>query len=171
MTPAQDPDQELGGPAPDTRWQAGARKSTGGENGCASVPLISPPRDTELAKTAPVVSTYTFTKPNVAPAETWSSGHRTPYGLAFSPDGRLWEVEHGLRGGDELNLIEPGKNYGWPPVLRRQLQWHANPESRHTSRTGEAGDLLDPRHRARQPHLLQRCNVPAVEGIGADRRM
>jgi glucose/arabinose dehydrogenase len=43
-------------------------------------------------------------------------GHRTPYGLAFAPDGRLWEMEHGPRGGDELNLIEPGKNYGWPLV-------------------------------------------------------
>ena len=43
-------------------------------------------------------------------------GHRTPYGLAFAPDGRLWELEHGPKGGDELNLIEPGKNYGWPLV-------------------------------------------------------
>ena len=43
-----------------------------------------------------------------------TTGHRTPYGLAFAPDGRLWEAEHGPRGGDELNLIEPGKNYGWP---------------------------------------------------------
>jgi mono/diheme cytochrome c family protein len=41
---------------------------------------------------------------------------RTPYGLAFAPDGRLWELEHGPRGGDELNLIAPGKNYGWPLV-------------------------------------------------------
>ena len=47
-------------------------------------------------------------------AETWSKGHRTPYGLAFAPDGRLWELEHGPRGGDKLNLIQPGKNYGWP---------------------------------------------------------
>lgn len=62
------------------------------------------------------MSTYTFTGPNLAPAETWSSGHRTPYGLAFAPDGRLWELEHGPRGGDELNLIEPGRNYGWPLV-------------------------------------------------------
>ena len=49
-------------------------------------------------------------------AMTWSSGHRNPYGLVFTPDGRLWEEEMGPRGGDELNLIEPGKNYGWPLV-------------------------------------------------------
>jgi uncharacterized protein (TIGR02246 family) len=63
-----------------------------------------------------VVSTYTFPGPNLTPAETWASGVRTPYGLAFSPTGELWEVEHGPRGGDELNLIEKGKNYGWPLV-------------------------------------------------------
>src|SRR6185312_1380393 len=62
------------------------------------------------------VSTYTFPGPNLTPAETWSTGHRTPYGLAFAPDGRLWELEHGPRGGDELNLIKRGKNYGWPLV-------------------------------------------------------
>jgi aldose sugar dehydrogenase len=63
--------------------------------------------------TAPVVSTYTFPGPNNTPAKTWTMGHRTPYGLAFSPTGELWEIEHGPRGGDELNLIEKGKNYGW----------------------------------------------------------
>lgn len=47
-----------------------------------------------------------------ARAMTWSSGHRNPYGLVFAPDGRLWEEEMGPKGGDELNLIEPGKNYG-----------------------------------------------------------
>jgi glucose/arabinose dehydrogenase len=41
-------------------------------------------------------------------------GHRNVLGLAFAPDGRLWATEMGPRGGDELNLIEPGKNYGWP---------------------------------------------------------
>ena len=41
-------------------------------------------------------------------------GHRNPLGLAFAPDGRLWSSEMGPRHGDELNLIEPGKNYGWP---------------------------------------------------------
>jgi len=49
-------------------------------------------------------------------AMTWSMGHRNPYGLAFTADGRLWEEEMGPRGGDELNLIQPGKNYGWPLV-------------------------------------------------------
>ncbi|WP_156818809.1 PQQ-dependent sugar dehydrogenase [Sphingomonas sp. Mn802worker] len=51
-----------------------------------------------------------------ARAMTWSSGHRNPYGLVVAPDGRLWEEEMGPKGGDELNLIEPGKNYGWPLV-------------------------------------------------------
>jgi len=63
-----------------------------------------PPRNTEIAKTASTVKTYTFPD-QTHPSETWTSGHRTPYGLAFAPDGRLWELEHGPRGGDELNLI------------------------------------------------------------------
>jgi glucose/arabinose dehydrogenase len=117
MTPAQDPNQALGKILRLTLDGKPAPGNPGaGKRGAASVPLIDPPSDTEAAKTAPVVSTYTFTGPNLAPAETWTSGHRTPYGLAFAPDGRLWEVEHGPRGGDELNLIEPGKNYGWPLV-------------------------------------------------------
>jgi glucose/arabinose dehydrogenase len=47
-------------------------------------------------------------------ATFWSIGHRNLLGLSFAPDGRLWETEMGPRGGDELNLILPGKNYGWP---------------------------------------------------------
>jgi aldose sugar dehydrogenase len=117
MTPAQDPDQELG---KILRLTLDGKPAPGnpnaGKTGAPTVPLIDPPRDTEQAKTALVVSTYTFPGPNLAPAEIWATGFRTPYGLAFAPDGRLWEVEHGPRGGDELNLIEPGKNYGWPLV-------------------------------------------------------
>ena len=117
MTPAQDPNTELG---KILRLTLDGKPAPGnpmaGKTGAATRPLIDPPKDTEAAKTAPLVSTYTMKGPNLAPAETWSSGHRTPYGLAFAPDGRLWEVEHGPRGGDELNLIEPGKNYGWPLV-------------------------------------------------------
>jgi glucose/arabinose dehydrogenase len=52
-----------------------------------------------------------------AKPEIWSYGHRNPQGLAFHPaTGRLWEHEHGPRGGDEINLIEAGKNYGWPVI-------------------------------------------------------
>ena len=117
MTPAQDPNQPVGKilhltldgkPAPGN--------PNFGKTGASTVTLTDPPRDTETAKDAKVVSTYTFTSPNLTPAETWASGVRTPYGLAFSPSGELWEVEHGPRGGDELNLIEKGKNYGWPLV-------------------------------------------------------
>jgi glucose/arabinose dehydrogenase len=117
MTPAQDPNQPLG---KILRLTLDGKPAPGnpmaGKIGAATVPVIDPPSDTETAKTAPVVRTYTFPGPNLTLAETWSMGHRTPYGLAFAPDGRLWEVEHGPRGGDELNLIEPGKNYGWPLV-------------------------------------------------------
>jgi len=49
--------------------------------------------------------------------EIWSYGHRSPQGLAFHPEtGDLWQIEHGPQGGDELNLILPGRNYGWPVI-------------------------------------------------------
>jgi aldose sugar dehydrogenase len=48
--------------------------------------------------------------------EIWSLGHRNVQAATFDPQGRLWEIEHGTRGGDELNLIQKGKNYGWPLV-------------------------------------------------------
>ena len=49
--------------------------------------------------------------------EIWSYGHRNPQGLAFHPEtGDLWATEHGPQGGDELNLIMPGVNYGWPVI-------------------------------------------------------
>ncbi|HEV2734887.1 MAG TPA: PQQ-dependent sugar dehydrogenase, partial [Longimicrobiaceae bacterium] len=46
--------------------------------------------------------------------ETWSLGHRNIQSAAFDPQGALWIVEHGTRGGDEVNRVEKGKNYGWP---------------------------------------------------------
>ncbi|MCY4497511.1 MAG: PQQ-dependent sugar dehydrogenase, partial [Rhodospirillaceae bacterium] len=49
--------------------------------------------------------------------EIWSYGHRNPQGLALDPaTGQLWSQEHGPRGGDEVNLIERGRNYGWPTI-------------------------------------------------------
>jgi glucose/arabinose dehydrogenase len=56
-------------------------------------------------------------KPGVLP-EIWATGTRSQEGLAFDPrTGHLWETEHGPRGGDELNMIERGKNYGWPVIV------------------------------------------------------
>jgi glucose/arabinose dehydrogenase len=52
-----------------------------------------------------------------ARAEIYSYGHRNPQGLAVHPEtGALWSIEHGPRGGDELNLLSPGANYGWPVI-------------------------------------------------------
>jgi aldose sugar dehydrogenase len=49
-------------------------------------------------------------------AQIWTYGHRNVLGLAFDAQGRLWDLEHGPKGGDELNLLAPGQNYGWPLV-------------------------------------------------------
>ena len=46
--------------------------------------------------------------------QIWSYGHRNILGMDFAPDGKLWEIEHGPAGGDELNLVKRGNNYGWP---------------------------------------------------------
>lgn len=52
-----------------------------------------------------------------ARSEIYSYGHRNPQGLALHPvTGRIWAAEHGPRGGDEINLISPGANYGWPVI-------------------------------------------------------
>jgi glucose/arabinose dehydrogenase len=65
--------------------------------------------------------------------ETWTTGHRNPYGLAFAPDGKLWLHEMGPKGGDELNLIEPGKNYGWP-IVSNGDNYNGTPIPRHSTR-------------------------------------
>jgi glucose/arabinose dehydrogenase len=80
--------------------------------------------DTDLGKIihitpdgAPAPDNPFIGKPGVLP-EIWAYGARSEEGLAFDPrTGRLWETEHGPRGGDELNIIEKGKNYGWPVIV------------------------------------------------------
>jgi glucose/arabinose dehydrogenase len=54
-------------------------------------------------------------KPGMRP-EIWAYGIRSPQGFVLAPDGTFWETEHGPRGGDELNRIQKGKNYGWPII-------------------------------------------------------
>ena len=71
---------------------------------CASTPDGAAPRDNP------------FVGQSGALPEIWSLGHRNVQAAAFDPQGRLWDVEHGPRGGDELNLVDKGKNYGWPLI-------------------------------------------------------
>lgn len=114
FTPAQDPDQALGKIVHLTLDGAPAADNPGiGRTGAAAIGVIDPPRNTGAAASAPVRE-WRSPGPNAAPATAWSSGHRNPYGLTFDAAGRLWEVEMGPKGGDELNLIERGRNYGWP---------------------------------------------------------
>lgn len=65
--------------------------------------------------------------------EIWTYGHRNPYGLAFAPDGTLWAHEMGPRGGDELNRIKAGENYGWPLVSNGD-QYSGAAIPRHSTR-------------------------------------
>lgn len=74
--------------------------------------------------------------------ELWSIGHRNVQGLALDPaSGRVWANEHGSRGGDELNLVEGGGNYGWPVVTYSNEYW-GPPVSAETSRPGIAEPVL-----------------------------
>jgi glucose/arabinose dehydrogenase len=65
--------------------------------------------------------------------EVWSLGHRNPYGLALDLDGRLWEIEMGPKGGDELNLIQRGANYGYPVVSNGE-HYDGRPIPNHDTR-------------------------------------
>jgi glucose/arabinose dehydrogenase len=64
---------------------------------------------------APAAGNPFIGKDGVRP-EIWTYGHRNPQGLTLAPDGSLWEIEHGPQGGDEVNILAPGRNYGWPVI-------------------------------------------------------
>jgi len=120
FTPAQDPSQPLGKILHLTLdGKPAADNPFAGKTGAAAVAITDPPEDTTAAKNERGRQ-FAWPGPNLTPAETWSSGHRNPYGLAFAPDGRLWEHEMGPRGGDEVNLILRGHNYGWPNASNGQ---------------------------------------------------
>ncbi len=71
----------------------------------------------------------------------WSYGHRNIQGLTFdTANNRLWSTEHGARGGDELNLVEAGKNYGWPTVTYSR-EYTGGEISQERSRPG----MVDPK--------------------------
>ncbi|AWL12725.1 Soluble aldose sugar dehydrogenase YliI [Saliniradius amylolyticus] len=72
----------------------------------------------------------------------WSYGHRNPQGMTFTPDGQtLWATEHGPKGGDELNRIQKGGNYGWPKATFG-INYDGTPITEHTSLPG----MVDPVH-------------------------
>lgn len=73
--------------------------------------------------------------------DIWSWGHRNVLGLAFDAQGRLWDLEHGPAGGDEINLIERGKNYGWP-VVSEGDHYDGGPIPPHSTRPEFAGPAL-----------------------------
>ncbi len=65
-----------------------------------------------------------FVNNKLVSPEIWSYGHRNPQGLSYDPKHkRLWEIEHGPRGGDEINLIKAGANYGWPIISYGKEYW------------------------------------------------
>jgi len=75
---------------------------------------------------------------NEAGAKTaiYSYGHRNPQGMEMNPaTGQIWAHEHGPRGGDELNIIEPGKNYGWP-IISYGINYNGTPFAEDTARAG-----------------------------------
>lgn len=65
--------------------------------------------------------------------QIWSYGHRNLYGLHFDSDGQLWDLEHGPRGGDELNNVQKGANYGWP-VVSDGVNYNGDPIPDHDTR-------------------------------------
>jgi aldose sugar dehydrogenase len=73
--------------------------------------------------------------------EIWTLGHRNPYGLVVASDGRLFESEMGPAGGDEFNLIQAGKNYGWPKVSEGD-NYDGTPIPRHSTNTTYTAPLV-----------------------------
>ncbi|MGE8145254.1 PQQ-dependent sugar dehydrogenase [Pseudomonas frederiksbergensis] len=76
--------------------------------------------------------------------EIWSYGHRNPQGLALNPwSGTIWENEHGPKGGDEINVIERGKNYGWP-LATNGINYSGQPIPEAKGKTAEG--TVPPHH-------------------------
>ena len=102
--------------SPDGRFMFISSGRAAGIHPGAGHGLESPARCFASTRTAACRPTIRSRRAAASPRRSGALGHRNPLGLAFAPDGRLWEVEMGPRGGDELNLIERGGNYGYPRV-------------------------------------------------------
>lgn len=74
-------------------------------------------------------------------SQFWTIGHRNILGLKFDAQGQLWALEHGPKGGDELNLIRPGKNYGWP-LVAEGVHYDGRAIPPHSSRTDLAAPAV-----------------------------
>jgi hypothetical protein len=100
--------------------------------------------------------------------EIYTLGHRNPLGLTIHPvTGEMWSTEFGPRGGDELNVIKAGANYGWNhDYARHALRWDAWRES--AAGDGGAGALLGAVDQSGEPGFLLRRQIPGVEGQHAD---
>jgi len=99
------------------------------------------PRDNPFARTTHAIPTI------------WSLGHRNPQGLITTPGHVLWSTEHGPKGGDELNRIERGRNYGWP-LVTHGINYDGTPVSNETEREG----IEPPRaHWSPSPGLSNLC--------------
>ena len=83
-----------------------------------------------------------FVKTPGTEASIYSYGHRNPQGMTIHPKtGKIWANEHGPRGGDEVNIVEPGKNYGWP-VITYGINYNGKPISNETAKQG----MMQPIH-------------------------
>lgn len=83
-----------------------------------------------------------FIKTAGAEASIYSYGHRNPQGMTLHPvTGKIWTNEHGPRGGDEINIVEPAKNYGWP-VISYGIQYNGKPVTNLTAKEG----MMQPVH-------------------------
>ena len=128
--------------------------------------LVRINRDGSIPKDNPFVGNADYSP------DIYSLGHRNVQGATLHPDtGALWTVEHGARGGDEINIPQPGKNYGWP-VISYGREYSGEKIGEGTTQAGPraAGLLLGPLDRAVGHDLLHRRQVSGLEGQPVRRR-
>ena len=105
--------------------------------------------------------------------EIWSFGHRNVQAATLHPTtGELWEVEHGTRGGDEVNVARKGKDYGWPTIAYG-IEYQGPPITggiQQQAGHGAAALLLGSEHRAERHDVLHRQAVPGVAEQPVHRR-